>query len=298
MRPTEFEEYINEIYANVPELKDVVLSVECSDEMNMGVACAISSVNVGAAQIKTAVGVNSCPSLKAVANVFRVKENVLGIKTNMNIAVLDNVAGRIASMATGGIHRVGSEFDKSHIDYSNDVKFSGEDDLKTIEKAIIDMGYELSAEDVKNVYDEFLKTASKKLVGIRELDAIIASTALQVVPTFKVKSYVINSGNVMTPTANIELIRDGEIQRGFCIGDGPIDAAFRAIEQISGLHYELDDFQIQSVTRGREALGESVVKLRANGKLYSGKGTSTDIVGACVNAYINALNKIFFEEGM
>lgn len=61
-------------------------------------------------------------------------------------------------------------------------------------------------------------------------------------------------------------------------------------------HYELDDFQIQAVTEGREALGETIVRLRSNGKLYSGRGISTDIVGASIHAYLNALNKIVYEE--
>ena len=80
------------------------------------------------------------------------------------------------------------------------------------------------------------------------------------------------------------------------MGDGPIDAAFHTVEEIIGHHYELDDFQIQSVTEGKEAMGEALVKLRSNGKLYSGKGVSTDIIGASIVAYINALNKIVYEE--
>ena len=80
------------------------------------------------------------------------------------------------------------------------------------------------------------------------------------------------------------------------MGDGPIDSAFLAIEQCIGHHYELDDYQVQSVTEGKEALGSALVKLRNNGKLYSGNGTSTDIIAASIRAYINALNKIIFEE--
>ena len=80
------------------------------------------------------------------------------------------------------------------------------------------------------------------------------------------------------------------------LGDGPIDAAFLAIEQITGRHYELDDFQIQSVTQGREAMGQTIVKLRSSGKVYSGQGISTDIVGAGIQAYQSALNKIVYEE--
>ena len=80
------------------------------------------------------------------------------------------------------------------------------------------------------------------------------------------------------------------------MGDGPIDAAFRALEQIIGHHFELDDFQIQSVTEGKEAVGSALIKLRSNGKLYSGNGISTDIIGASISAYINAVNKIVNEE--
>lgn len=84
--------------------------------------------------------------------------------------------------------------------------------------------------------------------------------------------------------------------QGVCIGDGPIDAAFLAVEQIIGHHYELDDFQIQSVTEGKEAMGSALVKLRSGGKLYSGNGISTDIISASIRAYINAVNKIVYEE--
>ena len=114
--------------------------------------------------------------------------------------------------------------------------------------------------------------------------------------TYRIESYVINSGNVITATANITLERGGEKLRSVAVGDGPIDAAFLAIEQIIGHHYELDDFQIQTVTEGREAMGSALVKLRAGGKLYSGNGISTDIIGASIRAYISALNKIVYEE--
>jgi 2-isopropylmalate synthase len=107
---------------------------------------------------------------------------------------------------------------------------------------------------------------------------------------------VINAGNTISSSAHLRLTKDGQVLEGVCLGDGPIDAAFLAIEQITGCHYELDDFQIQAVTEGREAMGQTVVKLRASGKVYSGRGISTDIVGASIRAYINALNKIVYEE--
>ncbi|MBO7682487.1 MAG: 2-isopropylmalate synthase, partial [Clostridia bacterium] len=157
--------------------------------------------------------------------------------------------------------------------------------------------YDLSDEDNARVYDAFKRVASKKhFVGTRELDAIVASTALQVPSTYRLESYVINSGNVITATANLLVELDGEELRGVGVGDGPIDAAFSAIEQIIGHHYELDDFQIQTVTEGRDAMGSALVKIRADGKVYSGSGISTDIIGASIRAYISALNKIVYDE--
>ena len=128
------------------------------------------------------------------------------------------------------------------------------------------------------------------------MDAIVASAAMQVPPTYKMDSYVVTSGNTISATAHLKLHKQSKVVEGVSIGDGPIDAAFLAVEQITGQHYELDDFQIQAVTEGREAMGQTVVKLRSAGKVYSGRGISTDIVGASIHAYINALNKIVYEE--
>ena len=96
------------------------------------------------------------------------------------------------------------------------------------------MGYDLSDEDIANVYAEFLKTARKKPVGTKELDAIIASSALQVAPTYKLKSYVINSGNVIKASVVMVLEKKGEDIQGMSVGDGPVDAAFQCIEKIAG----------------------------------------------------------------
>ena len=169
-------------------------------------------------------------------------------------------------------------------------------DMDTVSKIVASLGYDLSAEDMARVYYEFKRTAEKKDINTRELEAIVASSAMQVPAAYKVVSYVINSGNVISSTANITLEKDEKTLSGVSIGDGPIDAAFLAIEQIIGHHYELDDFQIQSVTEGREAIGSALVKLRADGKVYSGNGVSTDIIGASIRAYVNALNKIVYEQ--
>ena len=171
-------------------------------------------------------------------------------------------------------------------------------DMKNVDlsDANLQVSYDLSPEDVKNVFEAIGKLPAGKEITGRELDAVIASFAMQVPPSYKLVSYHVNCSNIIAPTAHVVIKKDGKEMQGLSVGDGPIDAAFLAIEQIAGRHFELDDFQIQSVTEGRGAMGDALVKLRHEGRLYSGKGLSTDILGASIRAYINALNKIAYEE--
>ena len=181
-------------------------------------------------------------------------------------------------------------------DDNSSILLDGHSDINALREAAESIGYDLNESDIANVYEVFKSVAEKKKVTQKELEAIIASAAMQVPSTYNLESFVINSGNIITSTAHIVLDRDGRKLEGVSVGDGPIDAAFLAIEQIIGHHFELDDFQIQSVTEGREAVGDALVKLRSQGRLYSGRGISTDIVGASIAAYISALNKIVYEE--
>ena len=169
-------------------------------------------------------------------------------------------------------------------------------DIAAFSDALGRLGYTLEADDLARAYDSFCNIAQKKTVSARDLDAIVAGSTAQVQERYRLVSYVINSGNILSPTAHVQLEKDGRVISGLSVGDGPIDAAFLAIEQIVGRHYELDDFQIQAVTEGRDSLGSTLVKLRSGGRLYSGQGLSTDIIGASVRAYLHALNKIACEE--
>ena len=136
----------------------------------------------------------------------------------------------------------------------------------------------------------------KENLSLRELDAIIAAEAMQVPPAYIVQQFAFNSGNDIGAMAHIKLSFKNQILDGIAAGDGVVDASFLALEKAVGKHFELDDFQIQAVTEGKEAMGETIVRLRNQGRLYSGRGISTDIVVASIMAYINALNKIVFEE--
>ena len=295
MLPGEFAAFITALYEAVPSVKDVCVSVECSDALGIAAACAVSCVKNGVTQIKTAVGSRDYPSLADVAHLFRAKSDALGVSTGINMTTLDNTVGKIASMigAESTAPRTASE---QGTETEEEISLCADDDKAAVANAVAALGYELGEDDLLRVFNEVSSLAAGKHIGAHELDAVIASVAMQAEPTYTLRSYVINSSNLISPTAQIELERDGRVLAGFHVGDGPIDAAFRTIEQITGHHYDLDDFQIQTLTEGREAIGSCVIKLRSEGKLYSGKGISTDILGASIRAYVAALNKICFEE--
>jgi 2-isopropylmalate synthase len=297
MMPAEMSSFVKNIYDAVPELSDVTLSVELSDQMNMAVANAFSAILAGAGEVKTVVEGFSFPSVESVMNVFKLRGDANDISSKIRTTELSRTIAQMKRMINTTKSET-SPFENGVNESDESLTLDKNDTITTVIKAVKKIGYDLSEEDNANVYDAFKRVAAKKdFVGTKELEAIIASTALQVPATYTIESYVINSGNVITATANIKLVKDGAAVSGVSVGDGPIDAAFLAIEQIVGHHYELDDFQIKSVTEGREAMGSALVKLRsASGKLYSGTGISTDVIGASIRAYVSALNKIVYEE--
>ncbi len=268
---------------------DIKVYVQPSNALNMAAACATEAVKAGADGVKTAIFGNMLTA-DSLADIFRAKGDKLNGKISLDSTKIHHALNQMCSTcAVEGVESIASDGNSTVLDNNSTIK-----DIAVNARAL---GYELSDEDCGKVFEEFKRVCAKKSsIGTKELEAIIATSAMQVPSTYHLVSYVVNSGNIITATANIVLERDGETLSGVSTGDGPIDAAFHAIEQIVGHHYELDDFQIQSVTKGREAMGSSLIRLRASGKLYSGNGISTDIIGACIRAYINALNKIVYEE--
>jgi len=296
MLPEEFKGLVEEVYRQVPALREKLVGVQCTDKLRLAASCALAGVSAGARLIKAAVGDEGVLSLETIAGILRARGMDMGFGADIAMTELIRTAGQVRWMVSVKRDTV-SPYDNSmrrRIDET--LCLSSESALPEVVAAVEKLGYELSGDDHARVYEAFRLIADKKDVGEKELDAIVASAAMQVPPAYTLESYVINSGNVITATAHIKLTRQGKALSGFGLGDGPIDASFLAIEQIIGHHYELDDFQIQAVTEGREAMGSALVRLRANGKLYSGKGISTDIIGASIHAYLNALNKIVYEE--
>ena len=286
MLPDSFGEFIKELKT------DGEIGIMCDNKNGLAVADAVIAIKNGASIIKTSVGGREIP-LGTFASVIKNCGNGCSIESGIKITE----SGRIIKQIGWITDNVKNE--KTAVltaQEENGMELDANDDSDTVLSAVMKLGYDLSEEDSAKVYEEFLRVASKRKVTLTELDAIVATVALQVPPTYKLVNYVVNSSNVITSSAQITLQKNGENLQGISIGDGPIDAAFLALEQITGTHFELDDFQIHSVTQGKEAMGNALVKLRKEGKLYSGNGISTDIISASIKAYINAVNKIVYEE--
>ena len=296
MMPEEFAGFVRELYAAVPTLNQICLGVSCSNELSMADACVIAAICQGAGEIKSAAYPVNTASLSNVSRIIAARGNSFNASCDLRVTQLKRIVSQITWMCQTGRSKT-SPFDNGVRDEDTGIYLTAHDDLSGVTKAVERMGYDLSEEDSAKVYEAFQSIAAKKeKVTAKELDAIVASAAMQVPATYVLDTYVINAGNTISATAHLKLRKAEASLEGVCIGDGPIDAAFLAIESITGCHYELDDFQIQAVTEGREAMGQTVVKLRHQGKLYSGKGISTDIVGASIHAYLSALNKIVYEE--
>ena len=286
--PTEFAELVKKVKASC----GAKVYVKTSDKLSMAAANAVAAIEAGADGVKTAAVGDEWLSSDAVADILRARGEKLGAESGLDITAIHNIMSDLTSCNKG--YEISPKVEDSD---TEQIHLNEESTISDVISAVANLGYELSDEDNGRVYEEFKRVCAKKgSIGKRELEAVIASSAMQVPSTFHVVNYVINSGNIITATANITLEKNGEKLTGVSTGDGPIDAAFHAIEQIIGHRYELDDFHVQAVTKGREAVGSSIIRLRDEGKIYSGNGVSTDIVGACIRGYVNALNKIVYEK--
>ena len=294
MLPSEFSQFVKALYAAVPELKSVNVGVSCCNALSMADACAVASVGEGVAEVKASAYPIDTASIAVIAKLLSVRGDSMGVASTVQTTQLSRIMDRVCQICQAGKNK-GTVLTATQAD--SDIYLTTHDDIAAMGKVAEQLGYDLSEDDLVKVFDAFQRIAAKKeQVSSKELDAIIASAALQVPPTYKLDTFVITSGNTISSTAHIKLTKHGQAMEGVSIGDGPIDAVFVAIENITGCHYELDDFQLQAVTEGREAMGQTVVKLRSGGKVYSGKGISTDIVAAGIHAYLSALNKIVYEE--
>jgi 2-isopropylmalate synthase len=293
--PEELSEFIASVYVSVPELSTITLALHCKDSLGLAAAAALSAVKSGVSLIKVSSGAGfGTLSLEQFLNVVKIRGETLGISSNINTTALQRTCAQLAALTgVSSSSRISSDNNDKKAD---ETALPEDADIEALRSHISALGYDVSEDDLERIFVQFEDISRNKTVVNRDIEALIAETAGQTAPTYQLKNYVINSGSAITATACIELSKDGTLSKSLSAGDGPIDAAFKAVEQILGAHYELEEFQIQAVTGGREATGDALVKLRHGGKLYSGRGVSTDIVGASIRAYISAVNKIVYDK--
>ena len=286
--PDEFSSLVREVKQAV----ELPLIVKVSDSISLAVADALSALQAGCDGVKVCVSSDDELKIGCFAEAFKTKGSQLSLESGLKFTELQSDIDSLLKKMQGS----GNKEDKPSAPGSS-VFLDAESTIAQVGDAVKSLGYDLSDSDLGKVHEAVIRLGEQKSsIGGKELEAIIASTAMQVPATYKLKNYIGTMSNKVNSVTNVVLERDGERISGTGTGNGPIDSAFTAIEQCIGHHYELDDFQIQAVTEGRESLGSTLVRLRSNGKLYSGNGISSDIVGASIRAYINALNKIAYEE--
>jgi len=294
MFPEELSAFIYSVYESVPELRGVTLSLHCKDNLGLASAAALGGVNSGARQIKVSSGLDSGTlSLEQFLNVIKIRGETLGISSSVNATALQRTTSQLSALAGVGCARLTSDTAENKTEYAG---LPEDADIDTLRNYIATLGYDVTDDDIERIFTQFKDIAKNKQVVVRDIEALIAETAGQAAQTYKLKSFVINSGSSIAATAYVELIKDGDASNALSAGDGPIDAAFKAAELIIGTHFELEEFQILAVTGGREATGDALIKLRHAGKLYSGRGVSTDIIGASIRAFLSAVNKIVYED--
>lgn len=326
--PDEFYDFLMKIQELCPALGKVIISVHCHNDLGLGVANSLAAIKAGATQVETTInGIGEragnaameelVMALETRKDIFKAETNVVtkeimraskllttitGVKVQPNKAIV----GENAFAHESGIHQHGLLKNKETYEImtpesvgltkTNLVlgKHSGKHALRDKAK---ELGIDLTEEALERAFEKFKIVADKKKqIYDGDIEALLSKEAVQVPRIYQMKSYVINSGNGITSTAVVEAIKDGNVIEKVARGDGPIDAAFQAIVKIVGKNMRLEDYQLHSVTEGMDALGDAFVKISSNGKSYAGRGLSTDIIEASIHAYINAVNKMIYDE--
>ena len=328
--PDEHEKFFKEIHKRVPALSKVVASAHCHDDLGLAVANSLSAVLGGARQAECTInGIGERAgnaALEEIVMALHTRKNIYMAETGIDTTEIMRSSG-LLSRITGvkippnkaivgdnafaheaGIHQHGVLQNAATYEImtpatiglkrSNLVlgKHSGK---HAFGERLKSLGYELTPNELEEAFRRFKDVADrKKQVYDSDIEAIASKEVVKVPKIYDLENFVINSGNAITSTAVVRLEREGRYYEKVAGGDGPIDAAFHAIGKILGEPVELDDFQLDSLSEGKDALGDARVIIKGeSGRKYSGHGISTDVIEASIKAYINAVNKMYFEEG-
>ncbi|MCE5302608.1 MAG: 2-isopropylmalate synthase [Planctomycetaceae bacterium] len=323
--PTHMGDVIRMLRNRVPNIDRAVISVHCHNDLGMAVANSLAAVEAGAGQVECTVNglgerAGNCSLEELVMALHtrhdyyrdstrvvtrrlvptsRLVSNITGIQVQRNKAIV----GRNAFAHEAGIHQDGMLKERTtyEIMRPEDVGFamsdlvlgkhSGRAALADRAKA---MGYSITGDQIDALFEQFKILADKKKdIYDADIAALIEQQIHSVTEKWTLDSYKVVCGTGQVPEVTLRLRRGDEKQSvDVACGDGPIDAVFLAIEQATGLSVVCRDFNVHSVTVGKDAQGEVLVQVEHNGQLYRGRAVSTDSVEASAKAFLNAMNRI------
>ncbi len=329
--PEEFYELINNIKNNVSNSDKARIAVHCHNDLGMAVANTLAAARAGATQLECTIN-----GIGERAGNAAVEEIVMAMKTRPYLYDMDSRldttqisrSSRLISSITGvpvqpnkaivganafaheaGIHQHGVLAEKSTYEIitpesiglaQNNMVLGKHSGRHAFEDRLKTLGYNLEKEELDETFNKFKVLADKKkVVQDADLEVLLQHKAVEVPEIYRLDRFVINTGNTITATASVRLVKqNGEnlVIEEVSTGDGPIDAAFKAVEKIAGVTFTLEDYTLRSVTEGQDAQGEAYVKIRSGARIYTGKGVSTDVFEASVLSYVNAINKMIHEE--
>lgn len=323
--PEEFEQFIRDVFENVPSIHKAVISVHCHNDLGMAVANSLAAVRAGARQIETCVnGIGERAgnaALEEVALAMRTRGDYFGLTTNikpkeiyrtsrlvadltgMSVQPNKAIVGGNAFRHQSGIHQDGilkmretyEIMDAKELGWPTGAeivlgKTSGRHGFKSRIEAL---GYELTDEELNRAFLAFKELADKKLeVDDRDLEALVADKMRTSEEVFHLDFVQVACGDHATPTATVRLITpEGNVLADAALGTGPVDAVYRAINRIVQVPNTLTEFSVKSVTEGIDSQGEVMIRVESDGRSYIGRGADTDIIVASAKAYMNALNR-------
>lgn len=321
--PSEMEELVRYVKEHLLNPGKVILSVHCHNDLGMAVANSLAGIKGGACQVECTInGIGERAgnaALEEIVMALKTRESLFAAQTDIDarqiyrtskllstvtgIPVPPNkaIVGANAFAHEAGIHQHGILNNRLTYEilspedvgiYQNRMVMGKHSGRHAFEERLEQLGYRIPESALERSFARFKELADrKKIVTDRDIEALLSSDRYQIHETYQLESFVVNSGTVISATAVVKLLQDGESKEHVARGEGPIDAAFKAIERIVKGGYPLKNYSIQSVTEGEDALGEVVVKILKGEETITGRGLSTDIIEASIKAYVNAINK-------
>ncbi len=328
--PEEFAARIRGLREHVRGIEDVTIAVHTHNDLGMATSLALAGVREGATQVECTInGLGERAgnaALEEVVMALRMHEDALDAHTDVVASELTK-ASRLVSRVTGmqvqankaivganafahssGIHQDGvlkardtyEVIDPDEVGaQGSELILSARSGRAALRHRLAELGYSFPQTEFEGVYRRFLEVADqKKEVFDEDLDSLAQERERDVSAVYTLSSVQVVCGDVATPTATVRITdENGEEHVAAATGAGPVDAAYKAIDQVVAVHGDLHEFVVKAVTRGIDAIGEVTVRIVASGgAVYSGRGSDTDIVVSSAKAYVNALNRLIRTE--